>query len=142
MRALRAASVTAVAAAIAACGTRRVQPSPTPSPLPTAVLQQRYLAAADAYDAAEAPILRLEQASCVAAGGDLNACETALSNDRQQTISFDNAVRVLRLPSGVARTKLTNAWFDSKLMVTSTLRNWRTVLKLGELVARAGSAGQ
>ena len=39
----------------------------------------------------------------------------------------------LRLPSGVARTKLTNAWFDSKLRVTSTLRNWRTVLKLGEL---------
>jgi uncharacterized protein (DUF1697 family) len=41
----------------------------------------------------------------------------------------------LRLPSGVARTKLTNAWFDSKLRVTSTLRNWRTVMKLGELVA-------
>ncbi len=41
----------------------------------------------------------------------------------------------LRLPSGVARTKLTNAWFDSKLDVVSTLRNWRTVLKLGELVA-------
>jgi uncharacterized protein (DUF1697 family) len=39
----------------------------------------------------------------------------------------------LRLPSGVARTKLTNAWFDSKLRVTSTQRNWRTVLKLGEL---------
>jgi uncharacterized protein (DUF1697 family) len=44
----------------------------------------------------------------------------------------------LRLPSGVARTKLTNAWFDSKLRVTSTLRNWRTVLKLGELVAVRG----
>jgi uncharacterized protein (DUF1697 family) len=44
----------------------------------------------------------------------------------------------LRLPSGVARTKLTNAWFDSKLRVTSTLRNWRTVLKLGELVAALG----
>jgi uncharacterized protein (DUF1697 family) len=44
----------------------------------------------------------------------------------------------LRLPSGVARTKLTNAWFDSKLRVTSTSRNWRTVLKLGELVAARG----
>ena len=39
---------------------------------------------------------------------------------------------------GAARTKLTNAWFDSKLRVTSTLRNWRTVLKLGELVATQG----
>jgi len=44
----------------------------------------------------------------------------------------------LRLPSGVARTKLTNAWFDSKLRVTSTFRNWRTVLKLSELVAAQG----
>jgi len=39
----------------------------------------------------------------------------------------------LRLPNGVGRTKLTNAYFDSKLGTTSTLRNWRTVLKLVEL---------
>jgi uncharacterized protein (DUF1697 family) len=44
----------------------------------------------------------------------------------------------LRLPSGVARTKLTNAWFDSKLQVVSTLRNWRTILKLGDLVRAVG----
>lgn len=39
----------------------------------------------------------------------------------------------LRLPNGVARTKLTNAYFDSKLGTTSTFRNWRTVVKLVEL---------
>ncbi|MFN0009365.1 MAG: DUF1697 domain-containing protein [Planctomycetota bacterium] len=39
----------------------------------------------------------------------------------------------LHLPNGVARTKLTNAWFDSKLATTSTLRNWRTVGKLLEM---------
>jgi len=39
----------------------------------------------------------------------------------------------LRLPNGVARTKLTNAYFDSKLATTSTLRNWNTVTKLVEL---------
>ena len=39
----------------------------------------------------------------------------------------------LRLPNGVGRTKLTNAHFDSKLGTTSTLRNWRTVVKLVEL---------
>jgi uncharacterized protein (DUF1697 family) len=44
----------------------------------------------------------------------------------------------LRLPSGVARTRLTNAWFDSRLGVVSTLRNWRTILKLGELIAARG----
>jgi uncharacterized protein (DUF1697 family) len=40
----------------------------------------------------------------------------------------------LRLPNGVARTKLTNSYFDSKLATTGTLRNWRTVLRLAELV--------
>jgi uncharacterized protein (DUF1697 family) len=39
----------------------------------------------------------------------------------------------LRCPNGVARTKLTNAYFDSQLETTSTVRNWRTVLKLVEL---------
>jgi uncharacterized protein (DUF1697 family) len=40
----------------------------------------------------------------------------------------------LRLPHGVARTKLTNNYFDSKLGTASTVRNWRTVIKLAELV--------
>jgi uncharacterized protein (DUF1697 family) len=36
----------------------------------------------------------------------------------------------LQLPNMVAASKLTNAWFDSKLDTVSTLRNWRTVTKL------------
>ena len=39
----------------------------------------------------------------------------------------------LRLPHGAARTKLTNAYFDGQLATVSTMRNWRTVLKLVEL---------
>jgi len=39
----------------------------------------------------------------------------------------------LSLPNGVAKTKLTNAYFDSKLATVSTLRNWNTVQKLIEL---------
>jgi uncharacterized protein (DUF1697 family) len=42
----------------------------------------------------------------------------------------------LRLPHGVAPSKLTNAYFDSALGTTSTMRNWRTVLRLLELVDR------
>ena len=38
-------------------------------------------------------------------------------------------------PHGVADTRLTNAYFDSKLGTVSTGRNWRTVLKLIELSA-------
>jgi uncharacterized protein (DUF1697 family) len=36
----------------------------------------------------------------------------------------------LCLPNGVARSKLTNAYFDSQLDTVSTARNWRTVLTL------------
>jgi uncharacterized protein (DUF1697 family)/predicted DNA-binding protein (MmcQ/YjbR family) len=39
----------------------------------------------------------------------------------------------LRLPNGMARTKLTNAYLDSRLATTSTIRNWRTVLRLLEM---------
>jgi uncharacterized protein (DUF1697 family) len=43
----------------------------------------------------------------------------------------------LLLPNGVGRTKLTNDYFDRNLATTSTVRNWRTVLKLVELSAGA-----
>ena len=39
----------------------------------------------------------------------------------------------LQCPNGVGVTKLTNAWFDSRLATISTGRNWRTLLKLFEL---------
>ena len=39
----------------------------------------------------------------------------------------------LHCPNGVARTKLTNEYFDTKLATRSTMRNWRTVLRLLEL---------
>jgi uncharacterized protein (DUF1697 family) len=40
----------------------------------------------------------------------------------------------LHVPNGMGRTKLTNAYFDSKLSTTSTARNWSTVLKLAEMM--------
>ncbi len=40
----------------------------------------------------------------------------------------------LHLPNGVARSKLTNAYFDSKLATISTGRNWRTVTTLLEMM--------
>lgn len=40
----------------------------------------------------------------------------------------------LHLPNGAARSKLTTTYFDAKLGTTSTARNWRTVLKLHELL--------
>jgi uncharacterized protein (DUF1697 family) len=40
----------------------------------------------------------------------------------------------LHLPKGVAPTKLTNAYFDAKLKTISTMRNWRTVNTLLEMM--------
>jgi uncharacterized protein (DUF1697 family) len=36
----------------------------------------------------------------------------------------------LRLPNGVARSKLTNAYFDKTLRTIGTARNWRTMMRL------------
>lgn len=37
-------------------------------------------------------------------------------------------------PNGLGRSKLTNKYFDSKLDSTSTLRNWKTVLQLAQML--------
>ncbi|MEO8878119.1 MAG: DUF1697 domain-containing protein, partial [Polyangiaceae bacterium] len=37
--------------------------------------------------------------------------------------------------TSAAKTKITNAWLDSKLKTVSTARNWRTVLKLHDLLS-------
>jgi uncharacterized protein (DUF1697 family) len=46
----------------------------------------------------------------------------------------------LHVPNGMARTKLTNQYLDSRLKTVSTVRNWRTVLKLLEM-ARSTEGG-
>ena len=45
----------------------------------------------------------------------------------------------LKLPHGYGRTKLNNAFFERKLGVAATTRNWRTVLALAELSAPGGA---
>ncbi len=40
----------------------------------------------------------------------------------------------MQCPQGMANTKLTNAYFDSRLSTTSTGRNWRTVTTLFKLM--------
>ncbi|MES1257444.1 MAG: DUF1697 domain-containing protein [Acidobacteriota bacterium] len=60
-----------------------------------------------------------------------------LDADRSRPDEFSVRGReiYLYLPNGVGKTKLNNAWFDSKLKTVGTGRNWRTVLKLFELTA-------
>jgi uncharacterized protein (DUF1697 family) len=40
----------------------------------------------------------------------------------------------LHLPNGMARTKLSNAYFDTHLKTVSTARNWNTVTKLVQMM--------
>ena len=62
----------------------------------------------------------------------------ALDPDRSPPDVFAVCGREIYLhcPGGLARTKLTNKHFDTKLATTSTVRNWKTVLTLLELAAR------
>jgi len=64
-------------------------------------------------------------------------CVQSLDPDRSppDTFSVRGQEVYLRLPNGMARTKLTNQYFDSKLATIGTARNWRTVTKLFELMA-------
>lgn len=60
----------------------------------------------------------------------------ALDTDRSppDELAVHGSEVYLRLPNGVARTKLTNAYLDGRLATTSTVRNWRTVQKLLEML--------
>jgi uncharacterized protein (DUF1697 family) len=69
---------------------------------------------------------------------DMPSAENIAKLDAKRSPPDEFVVRsreiFLRLPNGGARSKLTNAYFDSKLKTVSTARNWRTVTKLLELL--------
>jgi uncharacterized protein (DUF1697 family) len=72
---------------------------------------------------------------CFLAGVPTSARVATLDPARSPGDRFEVRGRevYLSLAGGVARSKLTNAWFDAKLATVSTVRNWRTVQKLLEL---------
>jgi uncharacterized protein (DUF1697 family) len=65
-----------------------------------------------------------------------SACCASLDRNRSAPDAFEVRGReiYLHVPNGMGRSKLTNAYFDSKLSTTSTARNWATVLKLAEMM--------
>jgi len=69
------------------------------------------------------------------ASAPLNASVAALDPKRSpgDEILVKGRDIYLRFPNGVGKSKFTNAYFDSKLGTTSTIRNWATVLKLLEM---------
>ncbi len=69
---------------------------------------------------------------------DVPAKSRIAALDPQRSPGDDFAVRgscvYLRLGNGAGKTKLTNAYLDSTLQTISTARNWRTTLKLLEIM--------
>jgi hypothetical protein len=101
------------AALLVACGGSSSPASPTPTPLTPAQIQARYTAAAGSYNQGEAQIAATENESCDAGSATLalGACQTALSNQRQLTIAYDNALRAVPF-SGTAATDVTHLLGD------------------------------
>jgi hypothetical protein len=87
-------------AAIAACGSGEAIGTPSASPLSPADLQRLYVQAASTYNDDEVPIVQAEYSHCSTqtSTANLAACEQALSQDRQATLSFDNTMRQLTFP--------------------------------------------
>ena len=104
---------------LAACGLNAAPRTVSPTPLPLPVLQQRYLAASDAYASAAAPVVGAATQSCDpgAAGADLARCAGALSADRQLAVAFDDALRALRFASA-ARAAVDQFLGDDALLET------------------------
>jgi hypothetical protein len=85
------------AALLAACGGSSGPTTPTPTPLTVAQIQARYTAAADHYNQGDVQVAANENSSCDAGSAtvSLGSCQTALSAQRQLTISYDNALRAI-----------------------------------------------
>ena len=56
----------------------------------------------------------------------------ASPNPREKYLIKDQAIYVY-CPDGYGRTKIHNNFFENKLKVTATTRNWKTCLKLSEM---------
>ena len=120
---------------IAGCGSS-TGPSPTQTPVDQAQLQRLYKNAANAYNTAEVPLAQAEYGYCVAASppGNLMKCETALSQDRQATIAYDNSLRGMVLPAGakadVAKLLSDDAQLETLLQQASTAPSLAAVTAL------------
>ncbi len=66
------------------------------------------------------------------------ALRKALDGDRfaPERFAIRGSEIYLYLPNGVARTKLSTAYFERTLKVTATVRNWKTVCTLHDLASK------
>jgi|ERR1019366_2939539 uncharacterized protein (DUF1697 family) len=100
--------------------------------------QLRQIVANNPYLTAGEPTEDLLKTLHVMFLADLPAPErvTLLDPDRSppDTFTVRGQEVYLKLPNGAGNSKLTNAWFDSRLQTVSTSRNWNTVTRLLEMM--------
>ncbi len=101
----------------AACGSQPGPNGPSATALSQPALQHAYEAAAGGYNRAEVPIAQAEETYCSTgtAAANLGKCEAALSQDRQATIAYDNALRALAFPAAARGDVATLLSDDSRL---------------------------
>lgn len=95
------------------------------------------IAAANPFVAAGEPAAALHVAFLATAPGQVRIA--ALDPYRSHPDAYRVIGREIYLfcPNGMARSKLTTAYFDARLATVSTMRNWRTVLELVALTSAA-----
>jgi len=93
-----------LAACLAACSSSGPPPTPTPRPLTLDEMRSLYSAAAGAYNASETQVGMAENMYCDphSASASLAPCQAALNQDRQATITFDNALRAINFAGQAA----------------------------------------
>ncbi len=132
---------------LVACSNASSPSSPTPTPLTTTQIQARYAAAAKQYNTSEARISLAENAACDAGSPTvaLSACQTALSQQRQASIAYDDALRADTF-SGTAATDARHllgddAAIEAKLEQAATAPSIAVIATLeGEIIPLLATA--
>lgn len=65
--------------------------------------------------------------------GEINIASIDVSQFEPDSFQIIGKIVYVHCPNGYGRTKLTNTFFEKKLKVEATTRNWKTTLKLHEL---------
>lgn len=144
---LAAGALIAAVAALVGCGSGTATGTPSGSPLSTADLQRLYEQAADAYNQAEIPVEQEESVHCTMGTGSpsLTQCEAALSQDRQATLSFDDAIRGLTFPdtakADVAKLLADDAKLEAILEQAATAPSLSVIQDLSTQIFSDISAG-
>lgn len=100
----------------------------------------RSIARANPFLAAGADPDTLHVAFLVDAPSALQVAALDAGRSRPDAFAVRGREIYLHLPKGVAKTRLTNDYFDRTLKTTATVRNWRTVLALSEMAGRTAKS--